>query len=110
MLIAVIFLSGLSALAYFGWFGWPWVWLYLNLSLLCVVLYWVDKRAAKACGARISEVTLLWLIALGGWPGGLMACQLFHHKTVKQPFRFFFWCGGAVNCSLLAGYFYFRLV
>ncbi|HBH72150.1 MAG TPA: hypothetical protein DDY43_01605 [Synechococcales bacterium UBA10510] len=38
------------------------------------------------------------LALLGGWPGGLIARHKLRHKTIKQPFRFIFWCTVVLNC------------
>ena len=56
--------------------------LYLALlSLVTFIVYGVDKRRAKRGMWRISERTLLLLSFLGGATGGLVAMQLFRHKT-----------------------------
>ncbi|GAA4031011.1 hypothetical protein GCM10022212_31900 [Actimicrobium antarcticum] len=42
------------------------------------------------------------LLALsGGWPGALIAQQIFRHKTVKEEFRQVFWITVAANVIAL---------
>lgn len=48
--------------------------------------YWVDKRAAIAGRWRISEAGLHGLDAAFGIIGGLLAQQVFRHKTAKPGF------------------------
>jgi uncharacterized membrane protein YsdA (DUF1294 family) len=76
--------------------------LYVGASVLCFVLYGVDKAAARAGRDRISESTLLSLGFVGGWPGAIVAQQVFRHKTAKQSFRLRFWLSVAVNASVFA--------
>jgi uncharacterized membrane protein YsdA (DUF1294 family) len=75
--------------------------LYLGASALCFVLYGVDKAAARAGRGRISESTLLSLGFVGGWPGAIVAQQVFRHKTAKRSFRLRFWLSVVVNVAVL---------
>ncbi|WP_346727598.1 DUF1294 domain-containing protein [Zestomonas insulae] len=61
------------------------------MSLLSFVLYWHDKARAQQGGWRIPENTLHLSELFGGWPGALLAQQLFRHKTRKLPFQLIFW-------------------
>ncbi|MEP6503137.1 MAG: DUF1294 domain-containing protein [Betaproteobacteria bacterium] len=76
--------------------------LYLGASALCFVLYAVDKQAAVAGRDRISESTLLSLGFVGGWPGAIVAQQLFRHKTSKLAFRVRFWLSVVANVAIFA--------
>jgi uncharacterized membrane protein YsdA (DUF1294 family) len=78
--------------------------LYLGTSALCFVLYGVDKTAAHAGRGRIPESTLLSLGFVGGWPGALVAQQVFRHKTGKPSFRLRFWLSVVVNAAAFAGF------
>ena len=81
----------------------PWAaLLHAGASLLCFVLYGVDKAAARAGRGRISESTLLSLGLVGGWPGAIVAQQVFRHKTSKRSFRVRFWLSVAANVGLWA--------
>lgn len=70
-----------------GWVGG----LYLGASLLCFVVYALDKSAAKAERWRVREFTLLTLGLFGGWPGAIVAQQFLRHKSRKASFRAKFW-------------------
>ena len=69
-----------------GVLGW-----YLLASVVCFVVYAIDKSAARAGRRRISEATLLLLGVVGGWPGAIVAQQTLRHKTRKASFRRAFW-------------------
>lgn len=60
--------------------------LYGAASILCFLVYALDKAAARAGRWRAPERTLLGLGLIGGWPGGLLAQQMFRHKIRKPPF------------------------
>lgn len=71
-----------------------WVWalaLYPTVSLLTVVFYGYDKQRAMAGEWRTPESTLHLLELLGGWPGALLAQQLYRHKTRKVDYQVVFW-------------------
>jgi uncharacterized membrane protein YsdA (DUF1294 family)/cold shock CspA family protein len=74
--------------------------LYGVASIICLVVYAVDKSAATAQRWRVSETTLLLLGVVGGWPGAILAQQTLRHKTQKASFRSAFW--GTVVINLLA--------
>ena len=65
--------------------------IYLTMSVLAVFLYWRDKRQAQADGWRTPEKILHAVELLGGWPGALIAQQIFRHKTRKVSFQVVFW-------------------
>jgi uncharacterized membrane protein YsdA (DUF1294 family) len=56
------------------------------INVWTVMLFWLDKRRARAGEWRISEASLLGLALIGGTPGAFLARALFRHKTRKQPF------------------------
>lgn len=64
---------------------------YLVASLICAGLYWHDKRQALVRGQRIPEKMLHLSELLGGWPGALVAQQVWRHKTRKLSYQGVFW-------------------
>ncbi len=68
--------------------------------------YRADKYAAEQGRWRTPESTLHTIDLLGGWPGALVARQVFRHKTIKQPFRAIFWVTVIANCLALAWFMY----
>ena len=75
-----------------------WVtWLYLAASVVCFIVYLADKRAAIAGEWRTSERTLILLGFAGGWPGAIVAQQIFRHKSNKAAFRSAFWVSVVLN-------------
>ena len=80
--------------------------LYGAASIVAFAAYGIDKAAARRQANRISEQTLLILGLVGGWPGALVAQQVFRHKTRKRSFRRTFWGTVGVNILALAAYVY----
>ncbi|MBW9108902.1 DUF1294 domain-containing protein [Microbacterium trichothecenolyticum] len=78
--------------------------LYGAASVVAFAAYGIDKVAARRQANRISEQTLLVLGLVGGWPGALVAQQVFRHKTRKRSFRRAFWGTVGVNILALAAY------
>ncbi|WP_192560833.1 DUF1294 domain-containing protein [Pseudomonas allokribbensis] len=60
-------------------------------SVLAFFLYWADKRKARAEAWRTPENVLHAVELAGGWPGALIAQQVFRHKTRKVSFQILFW-------------------
>jgi uncharacterized membrane protein YsdA (DUF1294 family) len=58
----------------------------LAINLATFAVFGWDKRRSVADLPRIREIQLLWLAALGGSFGALVARRMFRHKTRKQPF------------------------
>lgn len=50
-------------------------------------LFAYDKMQATRGGWRVPERRLCTSAAAGGWVGGLLAMQVFRHKTKKQSFQ-----------------------
>lgn len=72
-------------------FGYNWAVLYvalwyLAMSLLTVVAFARDKRAAGLGLRRTPERTLHVLELVGGWPGALVAMRAFRHKRRKPAY------------------------
>lgn len=82
-----------------------WSWFVL-VNVSTFLIYGVDKFAARRNWRRVPEKTLLVFGLVGGWPGGLIAQQLFRHKTQKQPFGRWFMGSVVVNVVILVGVVY----
>ncbi|WP_439124964.1 MAG: DUF1294 domain-containing protein [Pseudomonas rhizophila] len=61
------------------------------VSVVAFLLYWSDKRKARADAWRTPENVLHAVELAGGWPGALLAQQVFRHKTRKVSFQVVFW-------------------
>ncbi len=64
---------------------------YGGTSIISFVLYWQDKKASVAGTWRVPEEQLHLVGLVGGWPGGIIAQNLFRHKTQKEKFARNFW-------------------
>ena len=64
---------------------------YVVASVLAFGLYWYDKQQARAGQWRTPEKVLHGVELLGGWPGALVAQQMFRHKTRKLSYQVVFW-------------------
>ena len=65
--------------------------IYALVSLLTFFLYWRDKHSALKDHWRTPETTLHFFELAGGWPGALVAQQVFRHKTRKLSYQLTFW-------------------
>ncbi len=65
--------------------------LYLVVSPVAFVLYGKDKYRAMTGAWRVSEQTLHFTEALGGWPGAFVAQRTMRHKTAKADYQVVFW-------------------
>ena len=75
--------------------------LYALISVLTMVMYHRDKKAALRNGWRTPESALHWVALLGGWPGAMLAQYGFRHKSTKVAFRRWFYVTVAANITLL---------
>ena len=64
-------------------------------------MYGMDKAAAQRGGQRTAENTLHLFEVCCGWPGALMAQQVFRHKTRKGSYQFVFWLAVLANLGAL---------
>ena len=102
----VVFAAALAGAYFVFTLAWWVPALYGAASLVAFAAYGIDKAAARRQATRISEQTLLILGLIGGWPGALVAQQVFRHKTRKRTFRRAFWGTVGVNILALAAYVY----
>ncbi|HEN8710738.1 TPA: DUF1294 domain-containing protein [Pseudomonas putida] len=96
--LKLLMLGGLCLLpmagaAQMAWSGQSWLALaiYPAVSLVTVLLYWQDKQQARTQAWRTPEKVLHASELLGGWPGALIAQQLYRHKTRKASYQMVFW-------------------
>lgn len=75
---------------------------YVALSIVSWLMYGSDKSAAGREARRTPEAHLHVIDLLGGWPGALIAQQMFRHKTIKPSFQFAFWTTVALNVGAVA--------
>lgn len=62
--------------------------LFLAINLITFCAYGLDKWKAQTGRWRIPEATLLGLAAIGGSLGAWLGMKAFHHKTLKNKFRY----------------------
>jgi uncharacterized membrane protein YsdA (DUF1294 family)/cold shock CspA family protein len=74
---------------------------YGGVSVVLFMMYGMDKAAAQRGGQRTAESTLHLFELCCGWPGALMAQQVFRHKTRKGSFQFVFWLAVLANLGTL---------
>ena len=99
--VVLVFFASLAGLFYLGYLPMLIIAAYGGVSLLLFVIYWVDKRAAKRGAQRTAENTLHLFELCCGWPGALMAQQIFRHKTRKGGYQFVFWLAVLANVGVL---------
>ncbi len=73
---------------------------YSLMSVVTAALYFLDKRLAMSGSRRIPERTLHTLELLCGWPGALVAQQLFRHKNRKPTFFLVTWVIAALHIAV----------
>lgn len=72
--------------------GGTWVLLaYMLASVASFLMFWSDKNSAQKGRWRTPENTLHAAELLGGWPGTLIAQQVFRHKTRKTSYLLALW-------------------
>lgn len=99
--VVLVFFSVLAGLFYRGYVP---VWIlaaYGGVSLVSFVIYWIDKRAAQRGAQRTAEKTMHVFELCCGWPGALMAQQVFRHKTRKGSYQLVFWLMALANLGAL---------
>ena len=61
--------------------------IYLIMSIVAIIAFALDKKAATEGERRTPERTLHTIEALGGWPGALIALDLLKHKRQKTSYK-----------------------
>ena len=83
--------------------------LYGLASVVAFGLYWYDKQQAKNGQWRTPEKVLHGVELLGGWPGALVAQQVFRHKTRKVSYQVWFWLIVAVHQAVWVDVLFLKL-
>lgn len=97
--IALVALLTIGLAAVRGWVPGFLPVVFLVASCAVFLAYAFDKSAAMNRRRRTPENVLHLMNLLGGWPGGLFAAQLFHHKSKKLGFRAVFYVCIVLNCA-----------
>jgi uncharacterized membrane protein YsdA (DUF1294 family)/cold shock CspA family protein len=74
---------------------------YVVASALAFAMYGIDKSAARNDRSRTPENTLHLVGLLGGWPGALLAQDVFRHKSRKLEFQIAFWISVVANLTVV---------
>jgi len=94
-LLALLLLCGLPGYGVVTYWTSGGSWLpaaiYGLMSVIAFALYGYDKKQARHDGQRTPEKLLHATELLGGWPGALLAQQVFRHKTRKFSYQLVFW-------------------
>jgi uncharacterized membrane protein YsdA (DUF1294 family) len=98
---AVLFMGALGVLAARGTLPTFVAVFYAAASIAAAIVYGLDKSAAARNVWRTSETMLHVMALIGGWPGALVAQQVFRHKSRKLSFQLAFWTTVALNCGAL---------
>ena len=72
------------------------------------VAFGFDKWRATRSEWRLSEASLVWLGALGGWPGGLLGMHVFRHKVSKLSFKLKYGLGLIPFAAVIGAWLYWR--
>jgi uncharacterized membrane protein YsdA (DUF1294 family)/cold shock CspA family protein len=70
-------------------------------SVVAFAMYGVDKSAARNDRWRTPEQSLHFIGLLGGWPGALLAQDVFRHKSRKLAFQVAFWICIIANLAIV---------
>lgn len=100
-LTVAVFTTLIAALTGFGKLPLEILFIYITVSGISFLAFAFDKAAAMNNRWRTRENTLHVLSLLGGWPGALIAQNMFRHKTKKDEFQAVFWSTVAANCGML---------
>ncbi|MFO1495010.1 MAG: cold shock and DUF1294 domain-containing protein [Lysobacterales bacterium] len=95
--VPLLALGVIAGLALLGKIPWWILWVFCGMSLWTFGLYGWDKLAAKDGRWRTPEDTLHACALFGGWPGAMLAQQIFKHKSSKASFQAVFWTTVVVN-------------
>ncbi len=103
MAFTLAFICVLIISAYYNRISWLVLVAYAACSSVTFLVYGWDKSSARIGSWRTPESTLHMLDLVCGWPGGLAAQRLLHHKSSKQEFLSAYWFTVMLNV-LAVGY------
>ncbi len=72
---------------------------FIVINVVALIMYGIDKLAAKLGVRRIPEIVLLNISLLGGMLGAMLGMVIFRHKIRKRVFVL-----GNIACLLLYGF------
>jgi uncharacterized membrane protein YsdA (DUF1294 family) len=75
---------------------------YAVMSVVTFAAFGLDKRAARRGARRTPESTLHVLELLCGWPGALVARNVFKHKRAKPRYMIVLWLIVATHAAFWA--------
>lgn len=81
------------------------IWWYIFMIFTTAVAFFIDKRLAQNGARRIPEKWLHSLEIMGGWPGALVASELFRHKRQKTSYMYPLYAISALHILLWGLYF-----
>jgi len=82
----------------------------LAVNAITYLVYWWDKRRARAGKRRVPErELLLWALA-GGSPAAILAMNRHRHKTRKRSFRLWFLGVLLAQAALILGLLYWSKI
>ncbi len=102
--LSCIFLIGIGVLVFLKKLDPIILILYLLVSLVTFLLYWLDKIKATKDQRRTPEKKLHFCSLIGGWPGALIAQRILHHKSRKKSFQIEFYITVILNISAVSFY------
>lgn len=102
--LSCIFLIGIGVLVFFKKLDPIILILYLLVSLVTFLLYWLDKIKATKDQRRTPEKKLHFCSLIGGWPGALIAQRILHHKSRKKSFQIAYYITVILNISAVSFY------
>lgn len=99
--VGILVLAALGAGYFTGRLPKPLVAIYGVTSIVAFAMYWIDKSAARNDRWRTPESRLHVVGLLGGWPGALLAQDVFRHKSRKLAFQIVFWVVVIANVAIV---------
>ncbi|NIY91172.1 DUF1294 domain-containing protein [Vibrio diazotrophicus] len=100
-LIVVWFAATLAGCVYFWQYPKIIVYYYLGATAIVLAVYLLDKRNEKRTKAVTGESALLFLSALGGWPGAVIGQYSFNLQPKSFTFQLLFFIVMSLHIAFL---------